>query len=193
VLTSAAGTFLVLTLTSTALAKLRRPRATAQLISHSLSVPPAVGTALTATACSAELGLAALICLRRQSAGIGILLVLLFLSFAAYPVLAHARSGVSSCACAGPTQVDRAPLVAAVGHASANVLLAAVSGTWAASSHPADAGSVWLPLLGLAVPLLAVVVGWTRTRKRDRAVKAAPHPPTTPSFDTQLRPKLSDG
>jgi hypothetical protein len=182
-LTQILGLYLTLTLASTSLAKLKRFTLVAIDVSQNLRLPLVVGRLLLVVACIAELWLAVFVAFNMMRMVVAGTTAAMFLTFGAYRVVTIRRTGKASCNCAGTsdTSSDNAPAIA--GFLASNVFLAAASLAWGFLARSADRSSLsWLPLLGLAVPGLALLIGQARQRQASHR-RARQHQPSLAATD----------
>lgn len=153
------GVFLIVTLASTSMAKLRRLRVTTWGIATEINAPVAVARLLVLFAVVAELGLATLITFHVATYVTGCLTAAMFGSFAIYRAVAVKRTGQGGCTCAGaaPTARDMNS-TATAGFVSSNVVLALLSLAWAFTQIGSSALTDW-ELIGWTIPVAALLWG----------------------------------
>jgi hypothetical protein len=119
--------YLIVTLGSTSLAKLKNWRTTSAGILRERIIPGKVVPAVIITLAVAELSLATLLMLGIQPVATGIATAGLFLFFGAYRVAVAARTSFLMCSCAGTVRTDPASPAAVAGAFAACLIQASLA------------------------------------------------------------------
>jgi hypothetical protein len=168
----AAGGYLVVTLVATSLAKLRNGRQASRAVRRERVVPAGMAPLVIGGVAAAELGLATLMALGTEPAVTGSAVMVLFLLFAGYRVLAasrKARTDSYTCPCVGVPLTSEAAPRAVAAAVAACVIQAGLACGWGLAGR-GGAGPVGVPLVvAWAVPFAVCSAGlvW-QVRKRAR-------------------------
>lgn len=173
-----AGCYLVVTLVATSLAKLRSGRQASRGLRRERVVPARTAPLVIGGVAAAELALATLMALGAEPVITGSAVVVLFLLFAGYRVLAASRKtqlDSYTCPCAGVPLANEASPRAVVAAVAACVIQAGLACGWALAGQ-ARGGLVDVPLaVAWAVPFAVCAAGLL-----GRARAGGPRPPEGP-------------
>jgi hypothetical protein len=161
-----AAAYLIVTLATAALAKLKSWRASAVSVLRESVIPPRAATAVVLAVAAVELSLATLFMLGAEPTGAGFAAMGLFLSFCGYQLLVAARTNSLMCSCAGVLRTDPASAPAVSGTVLACLIQAGLSYFLAITR--ADASGVFrlITFAAWVLPLIVILAGLLRRTRR---------------------------
>jgi hypothetical protein len=164
------ASYLIATLSATALAKLRNRRGTSIGIQREMVIPARFAAAATLTLIAAEFSLATLLMLGTEPAETGSAAGTLFLVFAGYRILVAAKTKSLTCSCAGTMQTDPASVPSVAGASLACLALAALAYVLTFLGPPPGYPVNLLPLAAWITPITIILAANARQgfRKPDR-------------------------
>lgn len=150
------GAYIILTFSSTSLAKLRNWRSASLILVRQRIIPVGMTVIVTVAVAATEATVALLIAFQLSPLITGCLAAVLFMLFAVYRLVVAAKAESTECPCvgsaAGHGPVTEGAVIAVV---LTGLLQIALSCLWAIAGHDV---SMWGKLLGLAVWLLPFAV-----------------------------------
>lgn len=170
------GLYVVLTLSSTGLAKLWSLRRASIGVAADRVLPAAAATTVVGTVSVIEVALAVLFVAGAQARLVGSVTAVMFLSFGAYKIAVVARTGLSSCHCTGVTIAYRATRPNVLAAIAVSAVQAAVAFTWAILPAPSNSYFSLIGLVGLSVPIIVLLVGsQSRVGRQRRRTTSSRH------------------
>jgi hypothetical protein len=154
--------YLIATLATTALAKLKNWRASSVSVIRESVIPPrAAGVAVVAVA-AVELLLATLFMLGIESAVAGFAGMGLFLAFCGYQLLVAVKTNSLMCSCAGTSRTDPASLPAVAGATLACLVQATLACTLAVVGGRPSGNLDLLTITAWTAPIIVFLAGLLR-------------------------------
>lgn len=162
-----AALYLIVTLTATSLAKLRRWRATAIALIREAVIPVAVAPAVVITVALLELALSGLMVLGVEPFLTGLSAAIMFISFSGYRLVSMTRTKSLTCACAGTVVVQAATPQAVTAALITSVLQTAMACSWMFTRNSHSLGMFELArIVALAAPFAVLCIGSYRRSPR---------------------------
>jgi len=154
--------YLIATLATAALAKLKSWPASAVSVMRETVIPPrAAATAVLVTAAT-ELLLATLFMLGTGSAAAGFTAVGLFLGFCVYQLLVAAKTNALTCSCAGTSRTDAASVPAVAGTVLACLIQAGLACVFAITNANSSRIFHIVAFTAWVIPLVVFLVSFFR-------------------------------
>nr|WP_261575402.1 MauE/DoxX family redox-associated membrane protein [Frankia gtarii] len=160
--------YLVVTFTSTGLAKLRRRKLAEVGIIREGTIPAKLASTAVVCLSVIELALAVLVISAVDTFAIGISTAILFLSFGIYRMTSAIRTGLLSCSCAGGARISKATIMGTLGVLASSLIQGAIALLWA--FRPSQGGwyiQAFLATIGICL-LFACLRGATLQRREFR-------------------------
>lgn len=167
-LATVAACYLVLTLTATSLAKLRRWRGSSLALIREQVIPIRAAPGVIIGVALAELALATLMMLRILPAAVGIAAAILFTLFGSYRFVAALRTRSLMCPCTGIAEYYPATPQAIAAAVFTCLFQIGLAITWAAAGNRAGTGAFQVArVVSWGVPFIVLLVGgFLRSRSR---------------------------
>lgn len=160
-----AGCYLVATLATTGLAKLRSWRVASTGVTFEGIFSRRAALPVIIAVSAAELSLAALIVAGHYPVAVGSVTAGVFLLFGGYKVAVAVRTGNVACSCAGTSKANAATLSGITAEVSSSLIQASLACAWAFPSE-AGTGGFSIPLLvAFAIPFAAFWIGLGRRNR----------------------------
>lgn len=154
--------YLIATLATAALAKLKSWRASSVSVLRESVVPPRAATPVVLAVAAAELLLATFLMLGVESVAAGWAAAGLFLAFCGYQLLVAARTNALMCSCAGTSRTDPASVPAVAGTVLACFIQAGLACGLAITHANASRVFYLITFIAWVVPLIVFLAGVPR-------------------------------
>jgi hypothetical protein len=165
--------YLIITLSATALAKLKNWRIASAGVTRENVIPARAASAVILAVSAAELLLATFFMLDFQPKLCGLTAMGLFLAFLGYQLLVAARTNSLMCACAGVTRTDPASLPGVTGTAVSCLIQAVLSFVLALTGAATGVFRL-LAIIAWIIPIILFAAGFFRRHRQPEASHQIP-------------------